>query len=258
MALLIVFIFGLHACEHAHHDHGHYHPHPILYATLYQQQAAEYRALCYQAFNLASLQLNNEITAGHDYPLAVVVDIDETILDNSPYQAQAIEEGFGYPKKWAEWVNMAAAKPVPGALAFLQEAAEKGAKVFYVTNRKEEFREATLANLKEFGFPDATDGHLLMRTTTNDKDPRRKMILEQYHIAVLVGDNLGDFDGAFDTTDASQRMQLTDAHQDKFGTKWIMLPNAIYGAWVMALHGYEHGIHPDELAKQLQQNLEGF
>ncbi len=98
LAILIVFVFGIQACENIQHDHSHYHPHPVLYATLYQQQAAEYRALCFQAFNLAALQLDMELAANHTDPLAVVVDIDETILDNSPYQAQAIKEGFGYPK----------------------------------------------------------------------------------------------------------------------------------------------------------------
>lgn len=252
-------VFSFQACHYqAHHDHDHFHAHPILYATLYQQHAAEYRALCYQAFNLASMQLEKEVAVGYDYPLAVVVDIDETVLDNSPYQATAILEDFGYPKRWAEWVELAIAEPVPGAMEFLLEAEEKGVEVFYVTNRKEEFREATLKNLLEQGFPYADDDHLLMRTVENDKEPRRRMILEMYHIAVLIGDNLGDFHSTFDTDQADLRMEYTDEKKLEFGSRWIMLPNAIYGTWVNALPGYEHGITPDELAFELQKGLKGF
>jgi 5'-nucleotidase (lipoprotein e(P4) family) len=262
LTLLIVaswfYIIGIQSCVHEHHDHGHYHPHPTLYATLYQQQAAEYASLCYQAFNLASMQLRNELEAGHNLPLAVVVDIDETVLDNSPYQAAAIHEGFGYPKRWAEWVELAIAEPVPGALEFLLEAESLGVEVFYITNRREEFRDATLRNLQENGFPFADDGYLMMRTVTNDKEPRRRMVAEMYHIAVLVGDNLGDLHSNFDSEDGSMRMHSTEEYKNEFGNRWIMLPNAIYGIWVNALEGYQHGIVPDDLAHELQKGLKGF
>jgi 5'-nucleotidase (lipoprotein e(P4) family) len=260
LILLLAIALGFQACQPGqhNHDHSHYHPHPILYATLYQQQAAEYRALCYQAFNMAAMQLDKELEANHDYPLAIVLDIDETVLDNSPYQAQAIKEGFGYPKKWAEWIELAVAEPLPGVLAFLQHAEANQVAIFYITNRKEEFREATLRNLQKMGIPFADDEHLLMRTVANDKEPRRRMVSELFHIAMLIGDNLGDFHAAFDTDQATDRMQLTEDKKQEFGSRWIVLPNAIYGSWVNALEGYEHGIHPDELAKQLQENLKGF
>jgi 5'-nucleotidase (lipoprotein e(P4) family) len=257
-AATLIYVLGLQSCGHHHHDHDHFHAHPTLYATLYQQQAAEYVALCYQAFNLASMHLHKELTAGHELPLAVVVDIDETVLDNSPYQATAILEGFGYPKRWAEWVELANAEPVPGALEFLLEAEVNGVEVFYVTNRREEYRDATLRNLQSKGFPFADDDHLMMRTVTNDKEPRRRMITEAYHIAVLVGDNLGDFHSDFDSEDAGHRMQQTEAYRAALGSNWIMLPNAIYGTWINALPGYKHGIVPDELAFELQQGLNGF
>ncbi len=256
ISVVLAITFGALSC--GNHHHHHYHPHPILYATLYQQHAAEYVALCYQAFNLASAQLEKEMKLADGRPVAVIVDIDETILDNSPYQAQAIKEGFGYPRKWAEWVELAQAEVVPGALEFLREAESLGAEVFYITNRKEEFREATLRNLREKGLPFAEDEFLLLRTVTNDKEPRRMIVFDTHHVAVLIGDNLGDFETAFDSVDPETRMQYTAAMRKEFGNRYIMLPNAIYGTWVSALPGHEHGLHPDKLAEELEKSLKGF
>lgn len=232
--------------------------HPAMYATLYQQRAAEYQALCFQAFNLASLQLQNELKAGHDKPLAVVVDIDETVLDNSPYQAEGITEGFGYPVRWNDWIESASAEAVPGSLDFLLEAEKAGAEVFYVTNRKEEFREATLKNLRAKGFPFADDAHLLMRTGEAEKERRRNLVRERFEIAVLVGDNLGDFSHIFETNEMENRMNQTIQNKNDFGKRWIVLPNAVYGNWVDVLPGYKSGLSTEALADSLLKGLKGF
>jgi 5'-nucleotidase (lipoprotein e(P4) family) len=232
--------------------------HPTLYATLYQQHAAEYRALCYQAFNLADFAIEAALTAPHDKPLAVVVDIDETVLDNSPYQAQAIMEGYGYPVGWAEWIHDADAQPVPGALDFLMRAATAGVEVFYITNRKVEFREATLQNLVKLGFPNADDKHLLMRTASNEKESRRLSVASQYEIVCLLGDNLGDFAGVFETTEADLRMQGVEENRAFFGSKWIVLPNVVYGSWIDALPGFDRGLPEDSLSLNLKSGLVGF
>jgi 5'-nucleotidase (lipoprotein e(P4) family) len=232
--------------------------HPALYATLYQQQAAEYRALCYQAFTVAGFTLDAALATPHEKPLAVVVDIDETVLDNSPYQAQAIIEGFGYPVAWAEWIQLADAQPVPGALDFLMRAATAGVEVFYITNRKEEFRVATLQNLVKLGFPDADDKHLLMRTTSNEKESRRLSVASQYEIVCLIGDNMGDFAGVFDITDAALRMQAVDDNRGNLGSKWVVLPNVVYGHWVDVLSGFDRNLPEDSLNAALIQGLHGF
>lgn len=232
--------------------------HPALYATLYQQQAAEYRALCYQAFAVAGFTLDAALATPHEKPLAVVVDIDETVLDNSPYQAQAIIEGFGYPVAWAEWIDLAEAESVPGALDFLTRASKAGVEVFYITNRKEEFRAATLQNLVKLGFPDADDKHLLMRTTSNEKESRRLSVASQYEIVCLIGDNMGDFAGVFDTTDAALRMQAVDDNRGNLGSKWIVLPNVVYGHWVDVLSGFDRNLPEDSLNAALIQGLHGF
>jgi len=232
--------------------------HPALYATLYQQQAAEYRALCYQAFAVAGYTLDAALAATHEKPLAVVVDIDETVLDNSPYQAQAIKEGFGYPEAWAEWIQLADAQPVPGALDFLTKAAAAGAEVFYITNRKEEFREATLQNLVKLGFPNADNSHLLMRTGSNEKESRRLTVESQFEIVCLIGDNMGDFAVVFDTTDAGLRMQAVEDNRGSLGSKWIVLPNVVYGHWVDVLSGFDRNLPEDSLNLRLESGLKGF
>lgn len=229
-----------------------------LYATLYQQQAAEYKALCFQAYNLASIRLNQAVNQKHNKPLAVVVDIDETVLDNSPYQAESIIKNMSYPEGWAEWMNMASAIAVPGAVEFLNEAASKKVEVFYISNRKEEFKEASIRNLRETGFPFADSIHLMARTNSNDKEIRRQKVMENFDIILLVGDNLGDFNSVFDETNPSNRTEQTISNQKLFGDRWIVLPNACYGTWVSAIPGYSNKITPDSLMKVLKSNLKGF
>ncbi len=229
-----------------------------LMATLYQQQAAEYKALCYQAYNLASLKLSHELNLKHDKALAVVVDIDETVLDNSPYQAESILKNWSYPTGWADWMYMASAEAVPGAVGFLQEAASNKVEVFYISNRKAEFSQATLDNLKQKGFPFADTLHLMPRTSTNDKEQRRLKVLENFEVILYVGDNLGDFSSVFDTSDAGVRSQNTESNRHYFGNRWIVLPNACYGVWVSALPDYSTKISADSLMKVYHSNLKGF
>jgi 5'-nucleotidase (lipoprotein e(P4) family) len=229
-----------------------------LYATLYQQQAAEYKALCFQAYNLASLRLNQSVNQKHSKPLAVVVDIDETVLDNSPYQAESILKNISYPAGWAEWMNMASAIAVPGAVEFLNEAAAKNVEVFYISNRKEEFKEVSLRNLKEKGFPYADSIHLMARTNSNDKEIRRQKVMEKFDIILLVGDNLGDFNSVFDETNPQTRNDQLLSNQKLFGDRWIILPNACYGTWVSSIPGYSNKINADSLMKVLKGNLKGF
>lgn len=231
--------------------------HPALYATLFQQRAAEYKALCFQAYNLAALRLAEYDFSDTSKPLAIVVDIDETILDNSPYQAKAIVNDFAYPVQWKEWIEAAKAETVPGAVEFLTDAGAKGVKIFYITNRKDQFRDATLKNLIDKGFPNAENEYLLMRTSGNEKETRRNQVREKYHIILLMGDNLGDFSDIFDTTDADKRMQEVDLHQADFGARWIVLPNPVYGSWMNALPGYDEASAQQD-DRLLEKGLIGF
>jgi 5'-nucleotidase (lipoprotein e(P4) family) len=205
----------------------------LLTATLYNNYASEYKALAYQAFNIGKERLSQiRAERPEDQNLAVVVDIDETILDNSPYEAKIMLEGKTYASEsWYEWCNMGAAEPVPGALEFLQFADSLGFNVFYITNRKKKFvEEGTIKNVRKLGFPQVEDDHFLLRTDKRNKEERRQAVSENYEIVLLAGDNLGDF--YEDSNVFSEREKLMKSNKDIFGHKFIVLPNAIYGDWL--------------------------
>lgn len=125
----------------------------LLVATLFHQKAAECRALSYQAYNIARLILDNELRRmSLTKKLAVIVDVDETVLDNSPFQVKIILEKTQYPEYWNEWCELAQAKALPGAVEFLNYAKSKGVEVFYITNRKENFKKKPLKILKQKVF----------------------------------------------------------------------------------------------------------
>ncbi|MFZ4706022.1 MAG: 5'-nucleotidase, lipoprotein e(P4) family [Bacteroidales bacterium] len=231
----------------------------MVSATLYQQKAAEYRALCYQSFNLAALMLDKDLSDKRiDKHRVVIVDIDETVLDNSPFQGKSILENSSYPKFWNEWCSLAKALPVPGASSFLQYAKANGVGVYYITNRDESLRVPTLRNLVSAGFPFADDTHLIMKTKESSKEGRRQAIAARNHIALLIGDNLADFSYLFDKQTTVRRMDIVDSLMYAFGPKFIVLPNAMYGDWEAALYSYDWS-KPDSTRALLRLNsIKGF
>jgi acid phosphatase len=226
-----------------------------LNAVLWMQSALEYEASALQAYRTARLQLEYALktpawTAAIEQtgnvaglPPAVILDIDETVLDNSYYQARMIREGTAYSDAtWNAWVEERKATPIPGALEFTREAARQGVTVFYVTNRVQNGEPATRDNLAALGFPlDATIDTVLTRGERSEwqasaKGPRRSHVAERFRILLLVGDDLGDF-----VTNASgtpeDRITRTAAYDDRWGRQWIMLPNPTYGSWERAVLG---------------------
>lgn len=207
-----------------------------LLATLYQSHSAEYVALCEQAYNAASIQLDNELRLEHSRPMAVVVDIDETVLNNILQVEQQIIDKKRYTEKyWNQWVDACMATPVAGACEFLNHAAENGVETFYITNRVESQREKTLENLQNTGFPFADDEHLIMKEAESSKETRRDKVSETHDIVILCGDNLSDFSSLFDEPDETVRLENTMSNQKEFGVHWIVLPNATYGNWLNAI-----------------------
>lgn len=230
-----------------------------LMAVLYQQRAAEYRALCYQAFNTAKLMIDRDSRPmGLQKKGAVVVDVDETILDNSPYEARLIFENKSYPTHWTEWCEVADARPVPGALEFLNYASKKGYSIFYITNRTEKFKEKTYLNLKNAGFPQVSPDHLMCKKNRNSKNGRRKSVEKNHRIALLIGDNLNDFSEVFEKKDVAERSKITDKMRKEFGSHFIVLPNAMYGAWENALYDYKKSKSEEKKALDRQKHLIGF
>jgi len=223
-------------------------------AVLYQQKAAEYRALAFQAFNLARLRLDEDFDkrtvkklpkAERKRPRAIIVDIDETVLDNSPSQAFGIRNGRGFnPADWYAWGKLEKAKAVPGAVAFLNYAVSKGVKIFYVSNRDEAQKAETIANLQKAGFLDIGPENVLLRhkdaqgSNISTKTPRREFVGQRYRTVLLMGDNLDDFSEAFEHKSVADRFTETDKVKDEWGRRWIVLPNAMYGTWENAIYEY--------------------
>ncbi len=224
-------------------------------AALYMQKAAEYRALCYQSFNLAKMKLDADFDkknlkklpkAERKMPRAVVVDIDETMLDNSPAQAYGIKnnKSFNYDD-WYRWGGMRKAKEIPGAVDFANYAKSKGVKIYYVSNRDEKQQlEDTVENLRIAGFPDVSKENVLLRQkdaagkNISTKTPRRDFVKANHRIVMLIGDNLNDFSDIFEDKSITDRFAETDKAKELWGTKFIVLPNAMYGDWENAIYEY--------------------
>lgn len=218
-------------------------------ATLWMQKAGEYRALAYQAFNIARWQLDADLDkknfknlpkSEQKKPRAVMVDIDETVLDNSPAQAQGIKQRQGFDlKSWYAWGEMRKAKAIPGAVEFLNYAVAKGVKVFFVSNRDAVQKQATIDNLRNVGFKDVADDNVLLKTTESSKEARRQIILQKYRIVFFMGDNLDDHSNVFEKRSVADRFAEVDKAKDMFGKRYIMLPNAMYGTWESAIYEYK-------------------
>lgn len=201
-------------------------------AVLWQQHSGEFRAMAFQAYNFARLSLLPRLAeADRSKKNCVVVDVDETVLDNSPFQGYEIRNRKIFDQKdWTHWTSKGIADTIPGALGFLTFAATQQVEIFYLSNRGVAEMEGTLKNLQTLGFPNADKAHMLFKTSTSDKEPRRKALLEQYNILMLCGDNLSDFSNVF-YREGKNTIEQVNAAQRAFGTQYIVLPNPMYGDW---------------------------
>jgi len=203
-------------------------------AQVWTQNSAEYRALCFQAFNTAKIYIDSFLSSEkkYDRPLAIITDVDETVLDNSPYDGKLILEDVSYDREsWVEWGKLEIAEAIPGSLELLTYAYEKGIKVFYVSNRYSEQLESTVNNLKKLGFPNVSESTVLLRSDSRSKSERRNSISSRHEVIMLIGDNLSDFNDEFEVKISEERINYTNQMRDNFGTKLIVLPNPNYGDW---------------------------
>jgi 5'-nucleotidase (lipoprotein e(P4) family) len=228
-------------------------------SVLWFQRAGEAKALYYQGYNIGKMRLNealSKLKGEKDLKPAVVLDIDETIVDNSPLFAGNIRTGNASP--WDRWIDQAKAKPLPGAVDFLRYADSKGVDIYYISNRKESQKEATIRNLKQIGAPQADVDHvLLLQPGEIGKERRRQIVVATHHILLLFGDNLSDFNG-FDELSASGRIQAVERRKDEFGKKLIVFPNPMYGDWEEAIYNYNVKKTDNEKDKLRKESLEKF
>ncbi|TDK58375.1 5'-nucleotidase, lipoprotein e(P4) family [Bacillus salipaludis] len=227
-------------------------------SVLWFQKAGEAKALYYQGYNVGKMRLAEILKKKpkkRALKPAVVLDIDETILDNSPYQAWNVVTGKAYPLNWNEWINSAQAKPLPGAIDFLKYANSKGVAIYYISNRTEAQKDATIKNLKSVGAPQADAAHVLLKQPgEKGKETRRQQVAKTHNIVLLFGDNLGDFSG-FDDLSLSARSQAVDNRRNEFGKKMIVFPNPMYGDWEGAIYNYDFSKSDAEKAKLRKEGL---
>ena len=243
-----------------------------MLSVLYAQSSTEYVANCIQTYANASLLLDEAIAdkewtasleQSGDYaskPTAIILDVDETVLDNVRFQARAIISGLSYPNGWIDWGLEASAEPVPGVSSFLKNASEKGIKIFYVTNRVAELEDATRENIKNLGLPFDEDRDVLLMKDENgwssDKVSRRALVAKDYRILMLVGDQLTDFISLEEAaTDIDSRRKLAEKYSQMWGRKWFMLTNPMYGKWEGAIYGNEY---PDTKEEMMKMRLDAL
>jgi len=228
-----------------------------VWVSLWQQRSAEYKALCFQAYNLAKLRLDEALKQPGSKPLAVVTDIDETVLDNSPYDAQrAINNQEFDSATWKQWTGKGICDTVAGAPGFFKYAASKGVTVFYITNRDEDERPGTLKNLRLYNMPNTDDAHLILKTSTSSKESRRLEVLKNYNVVLLCGDNLPDFDKLYDNHPSEQNRNASTTQLAKqFGSKYIVLPNPSYGDFEGALFNFNYKLSAAQKDSIIKANL---
>ncbi|UQD53360.1 5'-nucleotidase, lipoprotein e(P4) family [Bacillus methanolicus] len=226
-------------------------------SVLWFQTSGEAKALFHQGYNIGKMRLD-EILAKKPKNPAVVLDLDETVLDNSPYFAWTVKNGNRNREKWYKWMNRAEAKALPGAVEFLTYANSRGVKIFYISNRREAQKEATIKNLQQIGAPQANSEHVLLKQPgEKGKETRRQHVARTHNIVLLFGDNLGDFSG-FDQLSAKERVQNVEKRKDEFGKKLIVFPNPMYGDWERAIYHNNFGISNTEKAKLREESLQPF
>ncbi|MDP8268146.1 MAG: 5'-nucleotidase, lipoprotein e(P4) family [Candidatus Tenebribacter davisii] len=222
----------------------------LIMSTLWQTTSAEYHALAYQAYNIARLRLDEDLKVKRTQKRAIIVDLDETVINNSDFQVSTIVDGAQYYGDFDGWVKSAEAKAIPGALDFLNYAFKNGCDIFYISNRKLRHMEGTLDNIKKLKFPQAEESHILLKDDSSNKGIRRDIVAADHYIVMFIGDNLIDFEDIFRQKNIEERYTSVEKFKEEFGKKFIILPNPMYGEWEKTLYGGSRKL-PEELKEKI-------
>ena len=237
--------------------------HDNLDAVLWQQTSTESAAVTSSLYAAATVAAEKIAAAAPDRvdSMAIVLDVDETVLDNSPYQAQLVFDDATYaPDSWDDWIARRDAAAIPGVVDFLRRSRALGFHVAFITNRRCKTRpnrtdacpqiEDTLANLRRVGI-DTESTTIYLRgdrpsaecqpflseaeqddgTWSSDKTSRRRCVGLEHEIVMLFGDQLGDFIEVAEQAAGRPGRDLAADHAERWGTTWFMLPNPTYGGW---------------------------
>ena len=189
------------------------------------------------------------------------MDVDETVLDNSGYQAWMVMKGTTFdPKTWNAYVKTVTSVAIPGAVEFTQYADSKGVKVFYVSNRTADEEEATRKNLERFGFPLATSIDVVLTARERPdwgsaKGTRRAHVAKDYRVLLNLGDNFADFVDEF-RGNSAERLKVMEGHKDRWGREWIMIANPSYGSFESAAFGHDFKLSEADKRKAKRNALD--
>ena len=195
--------------------------------------AAEYRALALQVYRSAGRMVEGIGDGRVPGTWAVIMDADETVLDNSEFERRIAESGEPFEEEmWSEWVLEEAAGAIPGARDFIERVQTAGGRVAIVTNRDEVLCPATRRNLAALGIQPAV---VLCERETGEKEPRFRQVqdgtaadgLPPLAVVAWIGDNIGDFPDL----DQDAREGPEEAYR-LFGSRYFVLPNPMYGSWM--------------------------
>lgn len=216
------------------------------------RSSVEYAALSQQAYRAASQSLEAALaeprwtaaleqkTGFEELPPAVILDLDETVLDNSEHQASLAAQRIAFDNdKWNAWVSQAKATAVPGAIEFLKFAQMRGVALVYVTNRTckaNDENDPTVRNLRRLGAPWVPARLLCREGSSSDKGARRAAVAETYRVLMLIGDDFQDFVSVpSEQNSIAGRRAILGPNQQFFGERWFLLPNPMYGSWERVL-----------------------
>ena len=222
--------------------------------------SGEAKALRYQTYNIATERIK-QLAKEHEGEenLAVILDIDETVLNNYYYLAKKFLDYDDFKDmSFSEWFREESSTLIEGAKSFLNTANELGIKIFYVTNRSYEVEEESINNLLKFNLPYADEEHVLTANETSDKIFRIDSIRENHNVLMYLGDNLGDFPEEFYHKSNEERSEIVDNIYDKFGTQYFILPNTIYGDWDKAIYDYDNSKSDEELIRLRIEAIDNY
>jgi 5'-nucleotidase (lipoprotein e(P4) family) len=251
-------------------------PNDLLLATLWNQTSVEYKGNAMTVYALAKIRLDEALADKKwtgapneqkgDYqnlPPAVVLDVDETVLDNSPYEAWMIKNNTSFSTKtWNEFCAAQISRAIPGAVEFTKYADSKGVKVFYLTNRGVETEKETRANMENLVFQmGVNDDTFLMQNEKPDwgsaKSTRRAVIARDYRILLNFGDNFGDFDDRYKLDEAG-RLKAFEENKDRWGREWLVIANPTYGSFETATFGHDFKKSKEDQRKAKWEALDAW
>lgn len=219
-------------------------------ANLWLQTSAEYRACCLQTYRVAGDRLEYLVAALRPAKPAIVMDLDETVFDNSAFQTALYSSGKEYtPELWDDYEKNfpGEVRPVPGALEFVQRAEKLGVTPVFISNRSDPLKAGTIASLKHLGIGiEGIEARLFLKPkgASSEKSARREAVAARFNVLMYFGDNLRDFSEAFAAPKVdpaagldgikaaiAERNRLADAAAVHWGGDWFVLPNPVYGEW---------------------------